>query len=170
MAYSKYYPNGWRSGEVGNTPITPEALNHMEAGIEAALTSENVVNNLTSGGTTVPLSAEQGKWLQQNKAPYVDLLTDAGTWAKIYAKLSVISSSTPANAIISPATASLLSGGKCNGYAVGTVTRTNAGQYSLEAHLFAGNYTYRWQITGLTSASATPTIGAVYRYAGTEIT
>ena len=46
--YSKVYPNGWKSGEIGNTPITPEALNHMEDGIVAAVRTENVVNNLTS--------------------------------------------------------------------------------------------------------------------------
>ena len=33
MSYEKYYPGGWQSGESGGTPITPEALNHMEDGI-----------------------------------------------------------------------------------------------------------------------------------------
>ena len=33
MSYKKYYPGGWQSGESGGTPITPEALNHMESGI-----------------------------------------------------------------------------------------------------------------------------------------
>lgn len=33
MSYEKYYPGGWQSGESGGTPITPEALNHMENGI-----------------------------------------------------------------------------------------------------------------------------------------
>lgn len=33
MSYEKFYPNGWQSGETGDTPITPEALNHMERGI-----------------------------------------------------------------------------------------------------------------------------------------
>lgn len=33
MSYEKFYPNGWQSGENGGTPITPEALNHMEQGI-----------------------------------------------------------------------------------------------------------------------------------------
>ena len=37
MAYSKYYTGGWASGENGNTPITPEALNHMEQGIQDAV-------------------------------------------------------------------------------------------------------------------------------------
>ena len=48
MAYSPYYNGGWKSGEVGGTPITPEALNHMDDGIQAALTGDDVVNNLTS--------------------------------------------------------------------------------------------------------------------------
>lgn len=33
MSYEKYYPGGWQSGESGGTPITPEALNHIEDGI-----------------------------------------------------------------------------------------------------------------------------------------
>lgn len=36
MSYKPYYTNGWKSGEAGGTPITPEALNHMEQGIEQA--------------------------------------------------------------------------------------------------------------------------------------
>lgn len=36
MSYEKYYPGGWQSGESGGTPITPEALNHMENGIKQA--------------------------------------------------------------------------------------------------------------------------------------
>ena len=57
MAYSPYYNGGWKSGEVGGTPITPEALNHMEDGISAALTGSDVVNNLSRDATKVP-SAE----------------------------------------------------------------------------------------------------------------
>lgn len=36
MSYKKYYEGGWQSGEAGGTPITPEALNHMEQGISDA--------------------------------------------------------------------------------------------------------------------------------------
>lgn len=36
MGYEKYYQGGWKSGEAGGTPITPEALNHMEQGIADA--------------------------------------------------------------------------------------------------------------------------------------
>ena len=34
MSYEKFYPNGWQSGETGGTPISPEALNHIENGIK----------------------------------------------------------------------------------------------------------------------------------------
>jgi hypothetical protein len=33
MAYTPYYSGGWQSGQEGNTPITPSALNNMETGI-----------------------------------------------------------------------------------------------------------------------------------------
>lgn len=38
MSYKPYYTNGWKSGEAGGTPITPEALNHMENGIKQTYT------------------------------------------------------------------------------------------------------------------------------------
>lgn len=41
MSYKPNYQGGWKSGESGGTPITPEALNHMEDGIEHA--NENVL-------------------------------------------------------------------------------------------------------------------------------
>lgn len=37
MSYKPYYEGGWQSGESGGTPITPEALTHMDDGIAAAL-------------------------------------------------------------------------------------------------------------------------------------
>ena len=33
MAYTPYYSGGWQSGEEGDTPVTPAALNHIEDGI-----------------------------------------------------------------------------------------------------------------------------------------
>lgn len=65
MAYSKYYPNGWKSGEVGATPITPEALNNMENGIAAAVRTEDVANNLTTTAAGKVLDARQGKALSE---------------------------------------------------------------------------------------------------------
>lgn len=33
MAYQKFYPSGWQSGPTGGTPISPEALQHIEDGL-----------------------------------------------------------------------------------------------------------------------------------------
>lgn len=33
MAYAPFYAGGWADGESGETPITAEALDHIEAGI-----------------------------------------------------------------------------------------------------------------------------------------
>ena len=56
MAYTPYYSEGWKSGEEGGTPITPAALNNMEAGIEAA---NNVGDPVTvsHGGTGATTAA-----------------------------------------------------------------------------------------------------------------
>ena len=35
-SYNPYYSGGWQSGEEGGTPITPDALNHMDDGIAGA--------------------------------------------------------------------------------------------------------------------------------------
>jgi hypothetical protein len=49
MAYTPYYSGGWQSGEEGNTPITPDALNHMDTGISGAYVE---IDNKT--GVVVP--------------------------------------------------------------------------------------------------------------------
>ena len=58
MSYKPYYTNGWKSGESGGTPITPEALNHMEEGIKAA--NENMLNlqHITDNEHIVPGGAD----------------------------------------------------------------------------------------------------------------
>jgi hypothetical protein len=51
MSYSKYYSGGWQDGSSGGTPITAEALNHMEQGIidseSISLTKITDCNNAT---------------------------------------------------------------------------------------------------------------------------
>lgn len=62
MAYEKYYPGGWQSGPAGGTPITPEALEHIEAGIENALpkdgTAEAAQKLATARGIRVNLESD----------------------------------------------------------------------------------------------------------------
>ena len=41
--YTPYYENGWKTAMSGGTPITSDALNHMENGIKAAFRSGNLI-------------------------------------------------------------------------------------------------------------------------------
>jgi hypothetical protein len=62
VSYTPYYPSGWLSGETGKTPITPEALNHMEQGIAAAFRMDAPII-LTEGvhfGKEFPADAPDG--------------------------------------------------------------------------------------------------------------
>ena len=53
MSYNPYYLGGWQSGEVGGTPITPEALNNMEDGItEAQETADNATTSAENAQNT----------------------------------------------------------------------------------------------------------------------
>ena len=68
MAYTPYYPNGWQSGEEGATPITPDALNYMERGIQEALPLSGGtltgVLKLTENihyGTALPSAGQKGR-------------------------------------------------------------------------------------------------------------
>ena len=51
MSYNKYYSGGWQDGSSGGTPITADALNHMEQGIidseSISLTKITDCNNAT---------------------------------------------------------------------------------------------------------------------------
>ena len=53
MSYTPYYPTGWLNGETGNTPITPEALNHMDEGIENAETVAGEAKTTAANAKTV---------------------------------------------------------------------------------------------------------------------
>ena len=41
--YTPYYPDGWKPGSSGGTPIIADALQNMENGIAAALRTDNVI-------------------------------------------------------------------------------------------------------------------------------
>ena len=56
MSYQKNYPNGWKSGEAGGTPITPAALDNIENGIANALPKDGtdpMTADLPMGGHRV---------------------------------------------------------------------------------------------------------------------
>lgn len=84
MSYSPYYASGWLTGETGATPITPEALNHMDQGIA----------NATSKQYTVTLYASA--W-EGTEAPYAQTKTVAGILSTDWPHWGVVYSGTLAN-------------------------------------------------------------------------
>lgn len=83
----------------------------------------------------------------------------------IMAKVTV-----PGSALLwlSPSSSGLLSGDKVQAYCTCIASRTNASSWRFMAFTGASEV-YTWTLSGWSSASATPTIGTVYRLAGTAI-
>jgi hypothetical protein len=55
MPYEKYYPDGWKPGVGGNTPVTHEALEHIETGVYELHNGE-----ITPDQTKTPVSPGKG--------------------------------------------------------------------------------------------------------------
>ena len=86
MNYRSYYPDGWKSGRSGGTPITPEALNHMEEGITDAFKGLRFRGALTASDNMNDAKVDGGyTYTTANKpenAPYANAavaLTFGGT-------------------------------------------------------------------------------------------
>lgn len=87
MAYTPYYTGGWQSGEEGGTPITPDALNHMEEGIKDA---NDLDATPTQGSTKGVQSGGVYTEIQQSTAKTVielneSALSGRGTITGLYA-------------------------------------------------------------------------------------
>lgn len=70
---------------------------------------------------------------------------------------------------LSPSSSGLLSGNKVRAYCTCIASRTNLSNWRFMAYSGSDAYVYVWHIEGWSGASATPTIGMVYRFAGTAI-
>lgn len=91
-------------------------------------------------------------------------------WASLYETVSGLAGGEVANAYFSQSAAGVLTGGKLSTALTGTVMRSaNAGLYRFWGRTSTGVNMYAWNITGWTSATSTPTIDTIYRYAGTAI-
>lgn len=91
-------------------------------------------------------------------------------WASLYETLSGLAGGEVANAYFSQSAAGVLTGGKLTTALTGTAMRsTNAGLYRFWGRTATGVNMYAWNITGWTSATSTPTVDTVYRFAGTEV-
>lgn len=65
MAYTPYYTGGWQSGEEGGTPITPDALNHMDDGIAAANSyGDPSTMSSVAIGNSIYISAVSGGYIK----------------------------------------------------------------------------------------------------------
>ena len=59
--------------------VIQSELQSMYVPVDDILTASDVVNDLTTGGVAVPLSAEQGKTLNTNKVNVSDIVNDLTT-------------------------------------------------------------------------------------------
>ena len=118
---------------------------------------------ITSGGTGATTAYDAAENLGLS-------LAFNGTWtlASMYPKMTKVPVPGSALLWLSPSAASLLSGGKINAYCTAIASRTNTSNWRFMA--FTGTAeVFMWRIEDWTGESATPTIGTVYRFAGTAI-
>lgn len=93
---------------------------------------------------------------------------DEWTLATMYPKMTKVPVPGSALLWVSPTVSKLLSGNKINSYCTIVASRTNASSWRFLLFSNDGNI-YNWGLSGWTSASATPTIGTVYKFTGTAI-
>ena len=147
-SYNPYYSGGWQSGEEGGTPITPDALNHMDDGIAGAYDytrQSNATLNFSFG-------------------------INDDTWGEIYTILSQLTDVNSAFFIAPGVPAGILTNGKLGVAIKGLVNRAAAGVYDFIAFTgYQPQYIWIWRISSFTSGSVTPTVSEVYRFTGTAI-
>lgn len=90
------------------------------------------------------------------------------TLATLYPKMAKVPLPNSAMIWVSPTVSKLLSNNKVNAYCTIVASNTGSGSWRFLAFSNDGNI-YNWGLSGWTSASATPTIGTVYKLTGTAI-
>lgn len=131
-----------------------------------AVATSDIANNLTTTAAGKVLDARQGKVLDA-KAEEIRFNSSVATWADVYDALSALVLYKSAPFSSAQVVSSLLTGGELSNTTMrGAVCQTLSGTYDFFASSGTGNQAYAWRISGLTSASATPTVGTVYRYYG----
>lgn len=94
---------------------------------------------------------------------------DSWTLADMYPIMAKVAVPGSALLWLSPTSSGLLSGEKVRAYCTCIASRTNQSNWRFMAFGGSDAYVYVWHIDGWSGASATPTIGTVYRLAGTAI-
>ena len=167
MAYTPYYAEGWKSGEDGGTPITPAALNNMEAGIRAANGLGDPVAVAHGGtGATTPSGARRAI----AAAHAVELINTDTNWAAIYAKLSGIDVGSAATIRAGNNASGFITNGKITYGFTGVAGRIDAGTFDFivkNASASYQNYIYVFRVSDVTAGGGSP--GTVYRFEGAAI-
>ena len=94
------------------------------------------------------------------------------TWDRIYNIVSSMSNNASALFVANGAAVNVLTGGKQSTVIKGVIScvNSNTGVYDFMAFTgYQPQYIWIWRISGLSSASATPTVGTVYRFTGTAL-
>lgn len=71
--YAPYYTGGWQSGEVGATPITPEALNHIDGAL-VDITTKKPDTVIPAANGNVPVLDTKGDLIDSGKQLTLDSL------------------------------------------------------------------------------------------------
>jgi hypothetical protein len=114
------------------------------------------------GGTGASTAANARTNLEVPAAIYIS----GTTWADVFAEVSKVRTNTAATLLISANSASLLTGSAVSNVTFKGVVRRSGSTYDFFA-LADVSTIYSWRISGLSSASATPTVGNVYEYQST---
>lgn len=134
------------------------------------------------GGTTVAQArtnlsvyskAETDSAIAQSTATLnLHFSANDNTWDRIYNIVSSMSNNASAFFVANGAAANVLTGGKQSAVIKGLISCANAtsGVYDFMAFTgYQSQYIWIWRISALSSASATPTVGTVYRFTGTAL-
>ena len=73
MSFGRFYPGGYKAGSTGGTPITPEALNHLEDGIIQLESAQESTQQKTK---CVVVQLDAGNW--SGSAPYTQTVSIPG--------------------------------------------------------------------------------------------
>ena len=159
MAYTPYYPSGWQSGEEGGTPITPEALNNMEAGIGAANAIGDPVTVAHGGtGSNVPSGA------RSNLGIYLNLTSS--TASVLYTALNDMSVGETICAVLGRYATPVLIADAIDALLMGTILRVSSTEFRFSMSNQSGLYRYEWSST---YANGAWTRNTGYIYTGTAL-
>lgn len=127
----------------------------------------DIVNNLTSTATDAPLSAAQGKMLNEEKVASIYFDSADTTWGKVYAKLITIPVNKCADISIHQNALPILTDGGTvtEATARGIVCRTSTSIYDFFVSRASGQYIITWRITDATSTSRTT--GSLFWFSST---